>query len=228
EIENPCSFSETKCILIFVYFVLQILHFILNHSEMVCMVLSAGSPHMPLQNLKELARLTGIIARSAYQEMCHVTAADLQAELSAQLHRIQNLMLALIPRFVVSESVLRELTGSATIATSRTPAISGPDSRQTEHMADYYIMGESTAPGLGVVVQQLVRCVEHYHREKATLDLLTRKLTSVSNMNSTELKENTLYLVWSHLDYYMLRSLPQSFSVNIPATFLDSKSWFLF
>ena len=50
-------------------------------------------------------------------------------------------------------------------------------------------MGESTVPNLGVVVQQLVRCVEHHHREKAALDLLTRKLTSVSNMNSTELKE---------------------------------------
>jgi hypothetical protein len=44
-------------------------------------------------------------------------------------------------------------------------------------------------PNLGVVVQQLVQCVEHHHREKAALDLLSRKLASVPNMNSTELKE---------------------------------------
>jgi hypothetical protein len=46
---------------------LQILHFILNHSEMVTMVLRAGSPYMQLGHLKELARLTGVIARSSYQ-----------------------------------------------------------------------------------------------------------------------------------------------------------------
>ena len=47
-------------------FWLQILHFILNHSEMVTMVLRAGSPYMQLWHLKELARLTGVIARSSY------------------------------------------------------------------------------------------------------------------------------------------------------------------
>jgi nuclear pore complex protein Nup205 len=39
----------------------------LNHSEMVTMVLRAGSPYMQLGHLKELARLTGVIARAAYQ-----------------------------------------------------------------------------------------------------------------------------------------------------------------
>jgi hypothetical protein len=47
-------------------FWLQILHFILNHSEMVTMVLRAGSPYMQLGHLKELAQLTGVIARSSY------------------------------------------------------------------------------------------------------------------------------------------------------------------
>jgi hypothetical protein len=34
---------------------------------MVTMVLRAGSPYMQLGHLKELARLTGVIARSSYQ-----------------------------------------------------------------------------------------------------------------------------------------------------------------
>jgi hypothetical protein len=49
--------------------------------------------------------------------------------------------------------------------------------------------GESTVPNLGVVVQQLVQCVEHHHCEKAALDLMSRKLASIPNMNSTELKD---------------------------------------
>jgi hypothetical protein len=39
----------------------------LNHSEMVTMVLRAGSPYLQLGHLKELARLTGVIARSSHQ-----------------------------------------------------------------------------------------------------------------------------------------------------------------
>ena len=68
-------------------------------------------------------------------EMCHVSAADPRVETSSQIRRIQNLMLALLPRFVVSESTLRELMGSTSITSSRPPVISGSDSRQTEPIA---------------------------------------------------------------------------------------------
>ena len=67
--------------------------------------------------------------------MCHVTASEPQMETSSQLHRIQKLMLALLPRFVVSETLVRELTGSATISAARTQAISGPDVQQTDTAA---------------------------------------------------------------------------------------------
>lgn len=68
--------------------------------------------------------------------MCHVTASEPQMETSSHLRRIQKLMLALLSRFVVSEAVLRELTGLASVSTARTPAVSGPDAQQTETMAD--------------------------------------------------------------------------------------------
>jgi hypothetical protein len=62
-------------------------------------------------------------------------------------------------------------------------------------------MGESTVPNMGVVVQQLVQCVDHHHREKTALDLLSRKLSSIPNMNSTELKEVC------HYSYYNYRTV---------------------
>ena len=64
--------------------------------------------------------------------MCHVTAIEPHIETSSQLHRIQKLMLALLPRFVVSETLLQELTGSATNSAARTQAVSGPDVQQTD------------------------------------------------------------------------------------------------
>lgn len=67
--------------------------------------------------------------------MCHVTASEPRMEISSHLRRIQKLMLALLSRFVVSEALLRELTGSATVSTARTPAVSGSDAQQTETMA---------------------------------------------------------------------------------------------
>jgi hypothetical protein len=56
-------------------------------------------------------------------------------ETSSQLHRIQKLMLGLLSRFVVSESLLRELTGFTSISSTRTLAASGPDAQQTEPTA---------------------------------------------------------------------------------------------
>jgi hypothetical protein len=63
--------------------------------------------------------------------MCHVTASEPRMETSSHLRRIQKLMLALLSRFVVSEALLRELTGSSTVSTARTAAVSGPSAQQT-------------------------------------------------------------------------------------------------
>nr|XP_023028038.1 nuclear pore complex protein Nup205 [Leptinotarsa decemlineata] len=103
---------------------------------------------------------------------------------------------------------------------------------------------------LGVIVQQLISTVNHYHQEKVTHELLMRKLEEVPDMNSADLKpyidstvesselhvkrekgyeiisdrldkkkkeinycafiiENSLYLIWLHLDFYMLKAIPR-------------------
>ena len=64
--------------------------------------------------------------------MCHVTASEPQIETSSQIRRIQKLMLALLPRFIVSETLLQELTGSAATSAARTQAVSGPEVQQTD------------------------------------------------------------------------------------------------
>ncbi|XP_075229968.1 nuclear pore complex protein Nup205 isoform X2 [Lycorma delicatula] len=117
-------------------------------------------------------------------------------------------------------------------------------------LAERKDVGLSGEASLGVIVQQLVQCVKHYHSEKDTLDFLTQHLNSVADMNTVSVKEflpeelsnysaldecrqqagqvlqariaekmkelqlyifiieHCLYLLWSHLDYYMLRAIP--------------------
>lgn len=88
-----------------------------------------------------------------------------------------------------------------------------------------------SAPALGVVVSQLRNCVDYYNREKTSLDNLKRQksnassftldMTNASTQQSqlndnlvdkqNELKlvafivEQSLYLLWAHLDFYMLK-----------------------
>ncbi|XP_054275578.1 nuclear pore complex protein Nup205-like [Macrosteles quadrilineatus] len=118
---------------------------------------------------------------------------------------------------------------------------------------------EVSQSSLGVVVQQMVQCVSHFHREKVSLDLLVRKYQSIPDLNSTTVKEflpegynrlssldeskqvvnqlmlkevqdkkselemcefvieNSLYLLWAHLDVYMLQSIPTKTLMGIKA-----------
>lgn len=87
-------------------------------------------------------------------------------------------------------------------------------------------------PSLGVVVSQLKNTVQYYNREKNAFDNLLRQRNSLPNLsldlsdqiqyaNLTEclndkqnelklcifLTEHCLYLLWAHLDFYMLRAI---------------------
>lgn len=89
---------------------------------------------------------------------------------------------------------------------------------------------QSSSPSLGLVVSQLKYCVDYYNKEKSVFDGLVRQKGSVSNLNldpntqiqssnltdrinekQNELKycifiiEHCLYLLWAHLDFYMLK-----------------------
>ncbi|XP_052893264.1 nuclear pore complex protein Nup205 [Anopheles moucheti] len=93
----------------------QIIHFFLSHSDMIETVLRAGSPSMNLGLLKELAGITNLIARSANQEIYELTDPNANQAFGMQLYRMQKFMLALLPRFIVSEQNLKELHQSSMI-----------------------------------------------------------------------------------------------------------------
>lgn len=96
-----------------------------------------------------------------------------------------------------------------------------------------------TSPDLNVVVSQLKNCVEFYSREKLSYDGLMRQrnaLPSISlDANVTQqhqqltdrliaknqdlklcvfISEHCLYLLWAHLDYYMLRAITPALQFN--------------
>jgi len=96
-----------------------------------------------------------------------------------------------------------------------------------------------TSPDLNVVVSQLKNCVEFYSREKMSYDGLMRQrnaLPSISlDANVTKqhqqltdrliaknqdlklcvfISEHCLYLLWAHLDYYMLRAITPALQFN--------------
>ena len=96
-----------------------------------------------------------------------------------------------------------------------------------------------TSPDLNIVVSQLKYCVEFYSREKTTYDGLNRQRNALptisldANVNhhqqqlterlivkSNDLKlcvfitEHCLYLLWAHLDYYMLRAITPALQFN--------------
>ena len=94
--------------------VVQIINFLLSHGDMIEIVLRAGSPFMNLGMLQELSAITGIIARTNNQELSTLTEANNQ-EISAHIYRLQKLILALIPRFIVNEATIKEMTKPANL-----------------------------------------------------------------------------------------------------------------
>lgn len=89
-----------------------------------------------------------------------------------------------------------------------------------------------SAPTLGVIVSQLRNCVEYFNREKVVLESLRRQKSNTTSFTfdtsaqaqqtnlterllgkQSELKltafivEQSLYLLWAHLDFYMLKSV---------------------
>lgn len=87
----------------------QVVHFLLSHGDMIEIILRAGTPFMDLGLLGELSSITGIIARSANQEITGLIDPKTNLDLGAHLYRLQKLMLTLLPRFLISETILKDM-----------------------------------------------------------------------------------------------------------------------
>lgn len=90
----------------------QVVYFLLSHGDMIEIVLRAGTPFLNIGLLQELAAITGLIARTANQDVSQVTEPNSNQDLGAHLYRLQKLMLSLFPRFILSEATLKEINKS--------------------------------------------------------------------------------------------------------------------
>ncbi|KAL5274824.1 NUP205 family protein [Megaselia abdita] len=262
----------------------QIINCLISHSDMIEIVLRAGTPYMNLGMLQELSAITGLIARTNTQDLSFLNELN-NMEISAHIHRLQKLMLALIPRFIVSESTIDEITISKKITDVSSEVEVGFHIKYfleiasnlmlycrnavANHSADHRCaniifspsINESLQrtdraggsiemyPSLGLVVSLLKNTVEYHNKQKLNYDHLLRKKTTMSN-NSLDLTvrnnyedicerilkkheeicqcvlitEQCLYLLWTHLDFFMKRSIPLSkLNKNSSSNILDCK-----
>lgn len=94
----------------------QVVHFLLSHGDMIEIVLRAGTPFLNIGLLQELSAITGLIARSANQDISNLIEPTTNQELGAHLYRLQKLMMNLFPRFIVTESTIKEMSKANLIA----------------------------------------------------------------------------------------------------------------
>lgn len=87
----------------------QVIHFLYSHGDMIEIVLRTGTPFLNVCLLQELSAITGLIARTANQEMLLAESNTPHQELGAYLYRLQKLMMSLFPRFILSEASFKEI-----------------------------------------------------------------------------------------------------------------------
>lgn len=76
---------------------------------MIEIVLRAGTPFLSVGLLQELSAITGLIARTANQDISNLIEPNTNQDLGAHLYRLQKLMLNLFPRFILSENTMKEM-----------------------------------------------------------------------------------------------------------------------
>ncbi|EAT37498.1 AAEL010526-PA [Aedes aegypti] len=247
--------------------VTQVINFLLSHGDMIEIVLRAGTPFLNIGLLRELAGITGLIARAANQEISSLITPNANQDIGAHLYRLQKLMLTLFPRFTLSDQTLKELNQNvltncserekaahlkyflqiaANLALYARNSISNhsvdhrtinvlfsPQISESVHHRQVTGAALETSHSLNIVVIQLKTSVEYFNREKLSYESLVRQRNSLPSLsldanvqiqhnNLTEriadkqeelkrcvfITEHCLYLLWAHLDFFMLRAIP--------------------
>lgn len=96
-----------------------IVHFLLCHGDMVASILRTASPRSSLGSLKEVARLTGVIARSSEigQLEDAVQFFDVNRRHGAHSpYLLRTLMLDLIQRFIITEGLIQDVWDNNTLS----------------------------------------------------------------------------------------------------------------
>lgn len=89
----------------------QIMHYLISHLEVIELILRAGNPSLDSHSLKELSILTGILSRTANNDLIAILENNhnVPQDNRAYLYRIHKLALGLLPRFVLTEANIRDL-----------------------------------------------------------------------------------------------------------------------
>lgn len=265
--------------------VMHILYFLLNHLNVIELVLKSASPTLSPLSLTEIAAVTSVIARTANNDLVGILDSDNNTQNSrAFLFRIEKLTLALFPKFVLNETVVKQLLSDRTrddstyntserllltlqiianllLYSRNLIANHGVDHsgvgvifklslRDSVRSASRHTAFGDQTPTLGVILEHLIHVVKYQQKEHSTYMFLNNKVKEIPEMNTIELKEfisgleqsynvNTmrenalaivseklakkrqemdycafiiehcLYLIWAHLDYFMLKAIPR-------------------
>lgn len=88
----------------------QIMYFLINRLDVVETILRSGSVTLPQLFLKELALLTGVISRTANNNLVNILEnPEIVHDQRVHLFKIQKLTLNLLPKFIISDEIAKEL-----------------------------------------------------------------------------------------------------------------------
>lgn len=88
----------------------QILQFLMSHVNVIELVLKAANPSLSAMSLREIAIITAVISRTANNDLLSTSSEDgISQNNRAFLFRIEKLMLALLPRFVLNDGIIKDL-----------------------------------------------------------------------------------------------------------------------
>uniref|UniRef100_A0A1B0CE99 Nuclear pore complex protein n=1 Tax=Lutzomyia longipalpis TaxID=7200 RepID=A0A1B0CE99_LUTLO len=218
--------------------VAQVVHFLFSHGDMIEFVLRAGTPFLSLGLLNELSVLTGLVARTASSALITEVNSnqDLAAQLYRLQKQMMTLFPRFILSESVLKKIYEcqsedakkmkhvrlflQITANLTLYARNAISNHSADHRSTgilfspnisEGMQSFDGRNNTleVSPNLGIIITQLKCIVQHYR----PLQFYTNTKETIKQKQE-ELKlcifiaEHCLYLLWAHLDFYMLRALP--------------------
>lgn len=117
----------------------QVIHFLLSHGDMIEIVLRAGTPFLHIGLLQELSAITGLIARTANQDLSNFIESNANQDLGAHLYRLQKLMLSLFPRFILSETTLKQIYKTDSHQQSTLSFVNSSENIQKSEQIRYFL-----------------------------------------------------------------------------------------
>lgn len=237
---------------------MQVCGFLQSHRDVVEMTLRNGLPQSHSLFLKEIAYLTGVIARSANIDVYDLAMSETNdsgmRELGAYLYRIQKLMIGLLQKFQLTSPLSQSHLAKAASEEQHFASIQIAANvmlyirnQMRQSRKDRKFQDPTCGAQMGITVDHLMAATSLIHTELPLIDSLIKKAAMVQEMSTTDLKkhlteeetelelnkqrmvveqrlaqqakdkrqnvkycsllvEQSLYIIWSNLDFYVMQS----------------------